>query len=222
MSNKTAYSITIFGMVQFFVLTVVAMFFYPGGTIEETSLGGYSFFENKFSDLGMITAYNGTANTISMILFSIALVVVGLSFIPFVMATDNILIEKANSKILVRVGSVFGVLAGLGFSGVGLTPKDLDWAYISHFLTQYVAFVAALIMGICYSIAILKDNAMHKKTAIIYITCAVLQFVYLFILFKIIPFSNTFKAIAQKLIVYIQIITYLTEAIWGMKLSSEN
>src|SRR5262252_9348012 len=70
------------------ILAIAAAFRYPGGTYNDHSTRGYSFFENFLSDLGMTVAHNGEANRLGGILFVIALLllVIGLggSLVGFV------------------------------------------------------------------------------------------------------------------------------------------
>ena len=71
--KKTAYVLIIFGNVQFIILTIIAMFFYKGGTYIDNSTQGYLFWYNYFSDLGRTVAHSGTQNMISWIIFTVAL-----------------------------------------------------------------------------------------------------------------------------------------------------
>ena len=61
------------GLAAAVVLTAVAMFLYPGGTLFDRTSRGYSFFENSFSDLGSTVAWNGQSNPGSSIEFAAAI-----------------------------------------------------------------------------------------------------------------------------------------------------
>ena len=52
--REWVYAAVMVGCIQFVVLTVIAMVFYPGGTHGDPTTKGYSFFRNFFSDLGFI------------------------------------------------------------------------------------------------------------------------------------------------------------------------
>ena len=64
----------------FFILNIVAMFFYPGGNINDPHQIGYSFSYNFFSDLGTTISYSGHDNFISCLIFNFSLILVGLCF----------------------------------------------------------------------------------------------------------------------------------------------
>ena len=64
----------------FVIFQVLGMASYPGGTIHDLSTIGYSFTSNFFSDMGAYQARNGEPNYLSMIFFSISLILVGGTF----------------------------------------------------------------------------------------------------------------------------------------------
>ncbi|MHA1744805.1 MAG: DUF998 domain-containing protein [Promethearchaeota archaeon] len=211
------YLFTILAIAQFFVITIITMFFYPGGTREDPTTVGYSFFENMFSDLGMAKAYTGESNLLSMWLFSISTVLVGLSLISFAVAFDNTLRPTNKYKKMGRTVLILGIIAGIGYVGVGCTPKDLSWARIPHFIFQYIAFLALLVMSVLYAIIILKTELLANAFAYIHLGCAILQFLYLLILYHIIPVNLMVDVTAQKIIVYCQLLNFLIQACGGLK-----
>lgn len=71
--------ITILGILQLLILSLVAMFFYTGGTLNDPHSLGYSFCLNKFSDLGMSISYSGKSNWISFWIFNPSLTLFGAS-----------------------------------------------------------------------------------------------------------------------------------------------
>ena len=170
-----------------------------------------------FSDLGMRYAYSGMSNLVSMWLFSISMGLVGVSIIVFVFAFYSTLNIAEKKNYISRIASIFGVIAGFCFIIVGFTPKDLEWAYISHFLFQYIAFLAIILMGILYSIVIFKDRALLPIYGFVFIGCAFVGLIYLLILYKIIPVSLIVDVTAQKLVVYVQILTFLIQSYGGLK-----
>ena len=95
--RQLAFGITMVGCIQFVVLTTVAMFFYPGGTHADHSTVGYSFWSNFFSDLGLITAHSGDANTVSFSLFVTALSLAALALVLFFAAVYHLFTQ---SKII--------------------------------------------------------------------------------------------------------------------------
>ncbi len=94
--------ITIFGVLQFLILTFLAAFLYPGG---------YDYFGYYFSDLGAIVAKNGEPNPISSMLFFVALSVIAVTFIPFWLIIRSLFTESVNEKILSTLGSALGLIS---------------------------------------------------------------------------------------------------------------
>ena len=84
--QKHAYRYAILTCGLFVLLTVIAMFTYPGGTYTGESTSGYDFFRNFFSDLGRVRVMDGTPNTVSLVLFFLALVLAGSGLIVFFIA----------------------------------------------------------------------------------------------------------------------------------------
>ena len=85
--RRWAFILGMAGCAQFIVLTVIAMFFYPGGTKANPETAGYSFWSNFFSDLGRTATYAGDSNTVSSSLFITALLLGALVLVFFFAAT---------------------------------------------------------------------------------------------------------------------------------------
>jgi len=89
-------SIVIFlGVAQFFFLTFLAAYFYPGG---------FDYLGYYFSDLGALVAKNGEPNTISSTLFSITVVTVAITLIPFWLVIRSLFTKSRLEKILSILG----------------------------------------------------------------------------------------------------------------------
>jgi len=219
--NKISY-ITMFGIVQFLILSLIAMLVYPGSHKDDLYTDGYIFNLNKFSDLGAWETYSGESNLISFIIFNLGMIIVGISLIPYVVFSAKYFIKQDMSPVLVRIGEFFGIIACLGFIGVGLTPRDLsDLIYNLHKVAEYAAFLSIFVMSLIYMIFIYKDSDYPKKYAIIYAICVVFQFIYLFIVFDILKVSNEIDAIAQKIVVYFQLMVFLIQAIGILHLDKD-
>ena len=136
--NKISY-VTMFGIVQFLILSIIAMLVYPGSHKDDLYTDGYIFNLNKFSDLGAWETYSGESNLISFIIFNLGMIIVGISLIPYVVFSAKYFIKQEISKPLVIIGEIFGILACLGFIGVGLTPRDL--LYDLHKYAEYTALL---------------------------------------------------------------------------------
>ena len=75
---------------EFVVLTLAAMFLYPGGSKFEMQSTHYLFLHNYFSDLGGTISYSGLSNLASSALFFVALTCIGTSLIFFSRAWKTI------------------------------------------------------------------------------------------------------------------------------------
>ena len=95
------YSITIF-----ILLLLLSISFYSGGTLNDPSTDGYSMTRNFFSDLGILSKQN----IISVILFGLALLLCGLTFIFYFYYFMKLFsVKKLNSK-MGKTGAFFGIL----------------------------------------------------------------------------------------------------------------
>ena len=200
--------------IQFIVLTIVAMFFYPGGTNADPTTVGYSFFENFFSTLGLIEANNGEPNTISAILFFIALSVAGLGLIVYFVATLQFFWESKLQRVLALFGSAFGVWAGISFMGVAFTPADVFGDMHGQFVLW--AFEAFFVAVLFYIVVILLNRRYPKRYALVFGVFAVCLAVYIWLLFNG-PNIDTVEGLrvqvtGQKLIAYAAIIVTLIQA----------
>jgi hypothetical protein len=204
------------GCVQFLLLSTVAMFFYPGGTYSDEDTAGYAFMQNFFSDLGRTLAHNGDSNTVSMVLFIIALSVAGLSLIVFFLAVLPHFAENRTSRRLSKAGSTLGVISGLGFIGIAAMPANVNQTLHTDFV--YVAFTGFLFVVFCYSAAILKSRAYARAYAYAYFAFAIILALYLVLLFSGPEVETTggltIQAVGQKIVVYAGIICVVIES-WG-------
>jgi len=141
--SRFACIITIFGVLQFFLLTFLAAFLYPGG---------YDYFGYYFSDLGAVVARNGELNSISKTLFSVALIVIALVLIPFWLIIRSLFTESRREKILSKIGSTLGLISSPFIIGVALLPMDTQLE--SHLLVSLLFVLLFVLAALLYSIAI--------------------------------------------------------------------
>jgi len=110
--------------ILFLIGISIAMYFYPGGNIHDSSQVGYSLTHNFLSDLGGYQSHSGEVNFLSSFFFGFSLILfffAGIAFlyVPFLFK-DN----ELNFKIALG-GSIFFAVGSIFFAGVGLTPHDL-------------------------------------------------------------------------------------------------
>lgn len=223
--GKRPFQFTAYSAVQFVVLTIIAMFFYPGGTITDHSTSGYSFFRNFFSSLGLTVAPNGEPNTIAAILFFIALSVAGLGLVVYFIAEPQFFWHSRSLRITSIVGSIVGVFTGICFMGVAFTPANLFRDAHSWFVLN--AFRSFLVAAIVYAIAILLNKDYPNRYAGVYLLFAVLLAAYIWLMING-PGLDTVQGemvqvTGQKIIVYASIICMLVQSVGSIRLSvSEN
>jgi hypothetical protein len=210
-----------FGALQFLILTTIAIFLYPGGTIHEPHLQHYSFFYNFFSDLGRTHTFEGASNEVCHLIFKITLTISGICIILFFIALPGLFKDEI-SKSLAIITMVFGVLAGLSYIGIGNAPWNVD--YWGHRFYVRVGFLAFLAMTLFYTLAIYYEKAYHNRYAF---AMAVFAFVLLVQIIIMFCASNAwhsnealfFQAVAQKVVVYAEIICMLYQSIGAIKIS---
>ena len=150
--KEWAYILIIFGCIQYVILTTLAMIFYAGGTAVNKNAPGYSFWANFFSDLGMVKAWSGRDNTISYIIYTVSLTIVGVVVIPFNLAFKHVFNESSKEKKLSKGGSLFGILFGIFVIPIAFAPHDIY--PMEHFIFVLIAFTALLISIIIYAVVI--------------------------------------------------------------------
>ena len=212
--QKHVYLIVVIGCGLFVLLTVAAMFAYPGGTFTGETTTGYNFFRNFFSDLGRVTAPNGQLNTVSMILFLTALTLVGIGLVLFFIAFRNFFMTDRLGNWLSLLGTVIGVISGLCFVGIALAPYDLFFDI--HYQLVFWAFRTFLFAVGIYAYVIFRQNAYPRRYGWIFIVFTVFLAAYL-ILLTYGPEANTpaglvIQATGQKVIVYVSIISVMAQA----------
>jgi hypothetical protein len=143
------------GCFAFIVMTTVAMVIYPGGTWRDPTTRGYRFFYNFFSDLGMTVAHNGMSNTPALLLFVLALTLSGAGLALFFVLIPYFFWHDNWGKLLAGAGSVLGVIAGLSFIGIALTPANL--LKDAHILMVNTAFRTFPVAVGFYVLAILRE-----------------------------------------------------------------
>jgi hypothetical membrane protein len=218
------FSLTMCGCVLFVVLTVAAMLFYSGGTLIDPTTSGYSFLRNYFSDLGLTWSHARQPNTVSTALFITALTMAGGGLILFLFAFPRFFIRSRSGKVLSITGSTFGVIAGLCFIGVALTPANLHLG--THLTIMMWAFRTFTVAAICYTIAIFREPDYPNGFGFAFIACGVLLVLYVLLLVVgpavDSPEGIVIQAVGQKIIVYASVISVLTQAYGARKVAAES
>lgn len=174
----------IIAVIQFMILTNIAMVFYPGN---------YSYTTHTFSSLGQITV-NGKDNTISRIIFIIACTIVAIALIPFWLTMPILFSENKATKNLGKLGTFFGVLSAPFLSLISIV--SLDWGYEVHMIPTDLFFIGITSAIIVYSIAILFNHNYNNIYAIVGLALSIISLLYIFRFFDVI------RPIMQRIVVY--------------------
>jgi len=205
---------TMVGCIQFVLLTFIAMFSYPGGTHDDPTTTGYSFFSNFFSDLGLTVFPSGETNSVPFFLFTISLTLAGLAIILFFLTTPA-LFKNTSGRNISLLGSFVGVLSGLFYIGIAFTPADLYLEWHENFVL--LAFSSFLLVVILYTLAIFLNKDYPNRYAYVYLVFAVLLAAYLWLLFAG-PSDIRIQATGQKVIVYAEIFCMFIQAYGAQKI----
>ena len=193
--------------ILFFVSVCIAIFFYPGGNIHDSSQEGYSFTHNFLSDLGGYKSHSGEINFLSSFFFGFSLVLFFFAGIAFLyiphLFKDNILNFR-----LALCGSIFFGLGSIFFAGVGLTPHDLYMEM--HIFFALNAFRLLIPASFLFLIVLYRSKVENYFSFII---CLLMISTFAYVLYQIYggnPLANienmSQQATIQKLIVLVNIL----------------
>ena len=205
----------------FVIFQGLGMMSYPGGTIHDLSTIGYSFTLNFFSDMGAYVARNGDPNYLSMIFFSISLILVGVTFALYYLVLPKVFGNNNRNYYLSWIGTIFAFGGSICLIGTGLTPTDL--VFDSHVFFANNIFYSFLGTSFFYSIVIFNTNILEKRYAIGYVFFFISILLYVGVL-QFGPSVSTgqseliFQVVAQKLIVIIFFLTVIHQTFGLSKL----
>jgi hypothetical protein len=213
---------------QFIVLTIAAMFLYPGGGKYHLAAEHYLFLQNFFSDLGATRTYSGKPNMLCASLFVLALSFLGMAMIvasplwkawlarvPAEAAQDN----KAPFSVP-RVttwgiaAQVFAALSGICYLGVAVTP----WNYFLDAHNNFVKGAFSLLLGLIVCL-LLGQVSERETTPYLVANCVYLillaGYVYLLFAGPSLQTQNglAVQVAAQKIITYISILNLAVQAV---------
>jgi hypothetical protein len=212
LSTKKVYLLSFTGIILYIVLIAIAMLMYPGGIRDNTSIVGYSFWGNTFSDLGRVIAWNGDPNPTSMILFSFAYGIHAITMILFYLVfLNNFKGRKSESKMS-KIGSCFGILSSIAIIGIIFTPADIF--YVPHWIFVFIGYPSIFLMGLFYTIILFLSDKFSKSLVYIFTILFIIFFVALLIGLIGIAASRTIMVIGQK-IMRIALLIDLSILIYG-------
>ncbi|MFX1411354.1 MAG: hypothetical protein ACFFA6_13470 [Promethearchaeota archaeon] len=197
------------GSLQFIILTFIAMFYYKGGTYIDPTTSGYLFWNNFFSDLGRTIAHSGLTNRISFMIFTITLLIWGFSHIPFYSVLSSNFKENKKQIKLSKIGSILGILTGISYIGIALTPSDT--LNDAHNIFVLIAFSSIFFSIILYSITIYHSKLYSNFYFYVLVISAIILGIYYSFLFLVpdntTPIGLFIHVVGQKIAVYNLLIT---------------
>jgi hypothetical protein len=205
--------ISVIGFIQFPFVSSIAMFFYPGGNGVNLEVQGYSFFYNFFSDLGRTTAINGQLNLIPLILFIVTISILGTSLAMYYLITQFLCESLQINWYLTLFGTILGVLSGLGFFGIIITPVDLYPFH--HLFFALITFLLLILASFFRSLTLYYSERYPKKYSMIFLFFTAIFSIYFAIYLIIAAISQNFVPVGlliqvtgQKIVFYALIVCY--------------
>ena len=174
-----------FGVAQFIILTMSAAILYPGE---------YNLFSHHLSELGASVARNGAPNTASSTLYSVALISMALTLIPFWFQALTLFRDTNRIKTASRLGSTLGLMSSPFLVGVALYPFDTQLDM--HFKMFLAFFPLFNLASLIYSTAIVVDRRLPNRNGFLGFSLLALSIIVL-----IDPMAS-YVSFLQKILIY--------------------
>ena len=171
----------ILGGTLFVIITFVNMVVYPGG---------YSFFENYFSELGLLDV-GPYSNLLGYILFSAACTTAAVCSVPFWLSVRTEFTSPTSLRYTAYLGTILGLIAAPNLSALAIFAADAFlWEHIITTLSFFLLYTIAILV---YSVAILMNKEYDNLYSVVGFAVATVVFGHIFIIGT---------ALMQKLAVY--------------------
>jgi hypothetical protein len=187
---KFAALLAIIAFIVYYSSILLAAYFYPGG---------YDFMTDYFSDLGRTFTLEGDPNLISLLFFVVGTLLTGLMFIPFWLTFYQIFYHSRYTRVIGKLGTIFGILALHTLYGIALIPINIILDLHAFFSVSYYLTITLSLS--CYSVAIILQPDYPNYNGIVGL------FIVLFELLFIIGIFSEIEPLFQK-------ITSLCFALW--------
>ena len=147
--NNTLGKTTRIMLLSYLGLLTLAGFFYGCGNYVDKTTPYYNFFRNFISDLGRTTSHSGEDNTISIILFSIGMLIQLIAVLIYLVKAANYFADDyPKISILAKCSAIFG---SFSLFGVIVTPADVPSLYALHIFFANSVFNGAFVTLGIYS-----------------------------------------------------------------------
>tara|TARA_Y100000816_G_scaffold142117_1_gene100733 strand:+ start:1794 stop:2471 length:678 start_codon:yes stop_codon:yes gene_type:complete len=224
--RKTLIKQGYFAILVFISLCVIAMIYYPGGTIIDSTTVGYLFFYNFLSNLGEWTAKNGESNFFSAYLFNTSMLVLALSYSLFYFNFLKVIISRSKNLLLKTTLIMSISISLLGFIFVAIFSSDPD-TFSLHILFVKIGFYSLFIHCIIQAIFIysikLPNNLLFNSTLIF----TIIMFLFVLMMeFGPNPFENNeslfIQVTSQKIIVTSILIYFFIQVKEALKIKDSS
>ena len=216
--KKWSFLVQMIGCAQFILFTIIGMIFYTGGTYNDPTTPGYSFFENFVSDIGRTVSHSGESNFIAFLFFSIAFFIGGVSLVPSFLAFPTFFREDHALKGISIIGSIFGIFTAFCFAGITFAPSDINPA--GHIFFVYGGFLSGLVPSILYTIIIFLKKEYPSLYAFNFMIFAIILIGYVILLFAG-PNNLVIQVTGQKIVLYSFAICLFIHGYGGWKFEKE-
>ncbi len=212
------YFIGLIGVLQYVVVTLWLMSFYPGGRIGFRESIGYDFTLNFLSDLGRTSRF-GQGENPTAFGYMATLIFAGISTIIFFGALCYYLNKTVKSPA-VTLCFILGIIAGIGYIGVALNPIDEGyWVHVKYVQWGFIGFWC---MTLTCAYCIFRDPGFPDFYGWMLLAfAAVLGLQICIMLFGPRSWSSDealrLQVIAQKVVVYSEILAMALLAYGAMK-----
>jgi hypothetical membrane protein len=196
---RIGYLLGIIGVIQFIILTIIAMLVYPGG---------YYFSGNFFSNLGQVaSANNGMPSMPSRILFIIACTITAIMNIPFILALRTNLNDTKAERIFGWTGTILSIGASPFLFLLSALAVDV---YLGpHMLATKLFFLLFGLAIIIYTPALFLNKTYNKILAFYGVLVAIAALLYIFVFIQ--------NAAVQKFTVYFMISWVIVQGVYLWK-----
>jgi len=192
--NRILLLIALICSLLFVIISIIAMFYYPGG---------YSFLGHYFSYLGTLTTTKtNLPNLVSMVLFIIACVDWSVALISFWLVSPQFIKESLKTKYIMIFGSICGVASSPFLIALAIFPYDT--APVEHSITTDLFFFLFSVAVISYSIIIILKQGYNNIHAFLGIALSIITILSLFKVFSYIRYQGyaIIEPTVQKIIIY--------------------
>lgn len=197
-----------FCSIIFVIGYVLAVFNYPDN---------YNLFDNFISDLGRVTAPNGSTNGTSSAIFLFIMILGGLMLILFFLFSPRLLYRLSSEQISkdwkLEISKLLGVLAGICMGLIGYFHEDTQ--HQNHITIGYIFFGLIIILMILYSWFLLEhakdpkssDKLLTAKNVVLNLVIIIVILIGVSLILY--PSKDT-RIIGSALVVFIIAVFFLT------------